>query len=94
MTGQELFSDVHYDCWREEPAHIRAIQTSHEPEFGYSDLSHSKIEKGNAEFPVHPGDAPDENSIKAGFDEETKKRACYLSLVSALDKNPDTKYKA
>ena len=73
---------------------------SHEPEFEYSDFSHSKIEKGNAQFPVHLGNSPDEDSIKAGgvipegFDEETKKRACYFSLVSALDKNPDTKYKA
>ena len=77
----------HYDCWREEPAHIRAIQ------------SHTSQNLDIVTF-VHLGNSPDEDSIKAGgvlpegFGEETKKSACYFSLVTALDKNPDTKYKA
>ena len=100
MTGQELFSDYHYDCWREEQAHIRAIQSHTSPNLDILTLSHSKNEKGNAQFLVHLGNSSDEDSIKAGgvvpegFDQETQVQACYFSLVSALDMNPDPKYKA
>ena len=99
MSGQELFSDFSLRLLARRTSTYQSDPKSHEPEFGYSDFSHSKYEKGNAQCPVHLGNAPDEDSIKAGgvipegFYEETKKRACYFSLVSALDKNPDTRYK-
>ena len=64
MSGQELFSDFSLRLLARRTSTYLSDPKSHEPEFGYSDLSHSKIEKGNAQFPVHLGNSPDEDSIR------------------------------
>ena len=62
-------------------------------------FSHKKIENCHAPFLYHLGNSTDEESIKLGgivpgeFDECTQRIAWYFSLVSALDKNRDQKYK-
>ena len=79
MTGQELFSDFHYDRWREEPAHIRAIHGHPSPNLDVQTFLAEILRMATRNFlsilvirqmRIQSGRC---GGVPQGFDEETKR---------------------
>ena len=101
MTGQRLYSDMHRQCWKEEFAHIRAIQSHSTKIVNVKTLSPEQVQ-GYAQFLPHLGSSKDEQSVIAyglipgrkkfeDADDEQKGRsqASYFFPVSPLNTNPN-----
>ena len=46
ISIQKLISDVHWECWTEEPANLRAIQGPSSRAVNEKNNSHKKMEEG------------------------------------------------
>ena len=79
-----------YDCWREEPAHIRAIQSHTSQNLDIVTFLTVRLRKATRNFLSILVTLPTRiqsrqvELYQKGFGEETKKSACYFSLVHGL----------
>ena len=82
MTGQELFSDFPYDCWREEPTHIRAIHGHSSPTLDIQTFLAVRLRMATRnclsilvirQMRIQSSRC---GVVPQGFDEETKRQTC------------------
>ena len=64
-TGQTLHS-LHWQCWREGEANIRAKPSLSTKIANVKSCAHEKVDEGYAQFHYHFGIAKDEQSVLAG----------------------------